>query len=102
MIVKDELTKQEALKLQQENGLVYYSDRYMFSSVVTSPKTLGIRIDSALSAGEIAIVALEQTTMEYFDWELKRYKQELYKQEQKMAHAYFKSHPEQAIRMMVK
>ena len=100
MIVGNDVTRDEALKLLQDSGKVYYSDKFRYSAVVLSSTVLDRYIISALERGEIAIVGTELQRMEHFDYELKRFKDIQHKQEMKDAHAWFKAHPNEVAKVI--
>ena len=100
MIVKDSTTKQEAIKLLQSSGKVFYSDKYLFSAIVYTPEKLESHIDGAFLRGEIAIIGKTQEEMEFFDFEQKAFSAQQRKQEMKDAHMWFKTHPREVAKVL--
>ena len=102
MIVKDSTTKQEAVKLLQSSGRVFYSDKYSFSTVVVTSAKLESLIDGSFLRGEIAIVGKTQEEMEFYDFEQKVFNTQQRKQEMKDVHVWFKTHPKEVAKVLKK
>lgn len=100
MIVKDSTTKKEALKLLQSSGKVFYSDKYLFSTVVYYADMLDRKITAAFLRGEIAIVGKTQEEMEFYDFEQKAFSAQRRKQEMKDAHVWFKTHSREVAKVL--
>jgi hypothetical protein len=100
MIVKDSATKQEAMKLLQSSGRVFYSDKYSFSTVVYYADMLDRKITASFLRGEIAIVGKTQEEMEFYDFEQKAFNTQQRKQEMKDAHTWFKTHPREVAKVL--
>jgi hypothetical protein len=100
MIVKDELTRQEAINLCKQNSQVFYSDKNLYSAIVKSPEMLRYYITRSFNSGEISIVGAELQKMELFDYELKMFKQQQQRQEMKDAHTWFKTHPREVAKVV--
>jgi hypothetical protein len=100
MIVRDPATRKAALELIQQRGSVYYSDKYIYSAVVSSSKVLDDFIQQTFDRGEIAIVGTELQKMELFDFELKRFKTQRHLQELKDMRKFISEHPKEIAKIV--
>lgn len=100
MIVKDEITRQEAINLCKQNSQVFYSDKNLYSAIVKSPDMLSFYITRSFNRGEISIVGIELQKMELFDYELKQFKVDQARQFKKDAHTWFKTHPREVAKIV--
>jgi len=100
MIVKDEITRQEAVNLFKQNSQVFYSDKNLYSAIVKSPEMLSYYITRSFNRGEISVVGTELQKMELFDYELKIFKQHQQQQEMKDARTWFKTHPREVAKVV--
>jgi hypothetical protein len=100
MIVKDSASRLAALGLIHQHGSVFYSDKYLYSAVVSSSNTLDGLIQQTFDRGEIAIVGVELQKMELFDYELKKFRMRRHQQELKDMRKFISEHPKEIAKIV--
>ena len=100
MVVYGPKTKEAALQMVRQHGNVFYSDKYIYSAVVSSPEALDDLLRCAFDRGDIAIIGLEKTSMEYYTTERKKVMQQRHLQEIKDMRAFVKSHKKEIAKIV--
>jgi len=102
MIVYDGKTCEEAKELLRQHGRLYYSDQFMYSTVITTSKRLTELIHLATQHDDVAVVAVSADLMESQSYERKIFVIRRRKQEIKAVREWVRLYPEKVAKILQK
>ena len=99
MVVTGPKSKQAALDMVKQ-GSVYYSDKYIYSTVVGSVKELDDLLQRVLDRGDIAIVSVTKGGMEFYVTERKKFMMQRHQEELRNMRKFIADHPKAIARIV--